>query len=424
MVWLGAAICLLVFAGIIFRLDTKLCLIGGGLLMCALSGKIGDAVPAYCESLINGNVVTYTCISMGYAGTMTSTGSTEHLIFACVRPLYRLRRMMIPFAFFVTMSMMMGLGSAATVGVAAGSVIIPLLVGLGVSPAAAAACVLMGTYGGIPFNPVSTFYVLAVENDPSGQVTGRNIIAAGFPSAVIVLFAVCASFTVCCALLEKRGEADRERAAEMLKKRSTFRVKPMSAFMPVLPLTLVMLAIYGPLDEKIFTVPTCMFIGFAVRLIAGRKDYRKIADGFFRGQGDAFYRIITLMAAAAVFTKGMGDIGLTGALVAAMKADPNIARYGAAFGPLLIGVLSGSGNAAMIAFIESVLPHSAEIGVDFAGLASVVLKTGNYGRTFSPVAAVTLVVSGIAKVEPMRVIRLTALPCLLAAVLTVLLTKI
>jgi len=423
MIWLGAAICVLVFVGIIFKFDTKLCLIAGGLLMCILSGKIGDVVPAYCASLINGNVVTYTCIAMGYAAIMTEMGCTDHLIYACIRPLSKVKAIVIPFSILVTIVITMGLQSAATVGVAAGSLIIPLLIGLGFTPATAAATVLQGTVLGIPVNPGSSFYIMACENDPSGQCTGKDIINAGFFPSVVVLIAGIALFMIMSHILEGKGEANEEEAQKVLAQAAEFKVNGWYAFLPLFPLILILLGVYGPLDETLFYLPACMFIGLIVCMITWMKDYKRVANTFFKGQGNAFYSIITLMAAAAVFTKGMSNMGITAALVQAMKDNPNIAKYGATFGPMLIAALSGSGNAAMIAFIESVLPYASEIGVDFAGLASVVLKTGNYGRTFSPVAAVTLVVCGIAKVDPMKVIKITVVPCLAACILTMLLTK-
>ena len=422
MVWIGALICILVFVGIILRFDTKLCLIGGGLVMCLLSGNVGDVVPAYCASLINGTIVTYTCISMGFAAIMTTKGCVDDMIYALLKPLSKVRRLVLPLAVLVTVVMMMGLGSAATVGVTAGSIIIPLLIGLGFSPAVAAAAVLMGTYGGIPVNPMGSFYLMAVEADPTGQASGKEMINAGFSSACIGLLAVLVSFTLCCALMEKRGKQDLEAARAAMAKAENYNVRKRNVVLCLSPLLLVLAAVYGPLDEKVFTVPFCMFMGFAVSLIMWRKDYKTVSTAFFKGQGEAFSGIITLMAAAAVFAKGMEDIGIVGAVVEAMKADPSIAKYGAGFVPMLIAALSGSGNAPTIAFINSILPHAYEIGVDYNGLASLVVKTGSYGRTFSPVAAVTIIVCGIAKVEPLQVIKLTVVPSVIAVLVAMFLT--
>ena len=60
--------------------------------------------------------------------------------------------------------------------------------------------------------------------------------------------------------------------------------------------------------------------------------------------------VVGLMAAAAAFTAGMQYIGLTSALIDGMKNSQQIAQIGAAFGPFLLAVISGSGNAAALAF--------------------------------------------------------------------------
>ena len=218
-------------------------------------------------------------------------------------------------------------------------------------------------------------------------------------------------------LLDKADAKGSEEAArKAMEAAGSFKVNPLFAVMPIIPLILILLANYTPLlDAKVFDVPTCMFCGFALSLIVFMKDYKTVSTAFFRGQGDAFFSIITLMAAAAVFVKGMGAIGITNAIVEAMKNNPSIAKFGAAYIPMIIGMLSGSGNAACFAFIESVLPHSHEIGIDHNKLSVVCCGSGSWGRSWSPVAAVTVVLCGISGTEPMDVIKLTAVPCIVIA---------
>ncbi len=420
MLWIGAAITVLVFVAIILKFDTKLSLIIGGFLMCLLSGKIGDVVPAYCASLVNGSVVYTTVISMGYAKIMTDMGCCDHLIYALISPVSKVRKLIVPFCVYITAFIAMGLGSAATVGSVAGSLLIPLMTALGIPAALAAATVLQGTCIGLDVNPGGSFTLAAASADPNGVITGKDIINAGFVAQVVVLVAIPIIFAIIAKLLTQRGEEDEEAVQKALAAAKSFKVNPLYAILPIVPLTLVLLAQYTPVLPSAMDAATCMWVGFVVAMIVFAKDYQKVATMFFRGQGDSFFSVITLMASAAVFTKGMGNIGLTGALVNAMKANPNIAAYGGAFGPMLIAALSGSGNAAMLAFFDSVLPHAETIGLDFAGLAAVVLRTGNYGRTFSPVAAVTIIVCRIAGVDPMKVVKYTVVPMLIAVVIVML----
>ena len=51
-----------------------------------------------------------------------------------------------------------------------------------------------------------------------------------------------------------------------------------------------------------------------------------------------------------MFHSWMQLIGLTNALIDGMKNSQQIAQIGAAFGPFLLAVISGSGNAAALAF--------------------------------------------------------------------------
>ena len=66
----------------------------------------------------------------------------------------------------------------------------------------------------------------------------------------------------------------------------------------------------------------------------------------------AFCDVALLIGAAAVFASGMKSIGLTGALVDAMKGSQSIAMVSAAIGPWLMAIVCGSGNAAALAFNE------------------------------------------------------------------------
>lgn len=137
---------------------------------------------------------------------------------------------------------------------------------------------------------------------------------------------------------------------------------------------------------------------------------------FFNGVGNSYRDIITLMAAASVFTFGMNAVGLTGSLVDVMKNSTAIARLGAGFGPFIIAALSGSGNAAAIAFNTSITPHAADLGYAVEAMGSVAQIAAAIGRSASPVAGVTIICAKMAGVSPMDVVKRSILP-MLAAVL-------
>ncbi len=80
-------------------------------------------------------------------------------------------------------------------------------------------------------------------------------------------------------------------------------------------------------------------------------------------------------------------------------------------------MISGSGDAAAFAFNEAVTPHAKDFGMTIPDLGMLAAISGALGRTMSPVAGVVIVVSGIANVSPLDVVKRTA-PAMIVAVIT------
>ena len=160
-----------------------------------------------------------------------------------------------------------------------------------------------------------------------------------------------------------------------------------------------------------------MLIGTGVGLIVGVINKFKAGDiskKFCRGCGDAFCDVALLIAAAAVFASGMKSIGLTGALVDAMKGSQSIAMASAVVGPWLMAVVCGSGNAAALAFNEVITPHAADFGMTVVQLGAVAQVAAGLGRTISPVAGGVIVIASIAGVNPMDICKRTFIPVCVA----------
>ena len=63
-----------------------------------------------------------------------------------------------------------------------------------------------------------------------------------------------------------------------------------------------------------------------------------------------------------------------------------------------VAVLSGSGDAAAIAFNKAVLPHAAQLGMTQVNLGNIAWLGGGLGRSMSPVAAACAIAAGYAGV--------------------------
>lgn len=132
--------------------------------------------------------------------------------------------------------------------------------------------------------------------------------------------------------------------------------------------------------------------------------------------GKGYADVMGIIIAAGVFAAGLKSAGLIDAAVDALKNSNEYARWGGALGPWIMGVITGSGDAATLAFNEAVTPHAPEFGMTIEGLGGLAFLTGALGRTMSPLAGVTILVSGIAMVSPIEVIKRTIVPCTVAVI--------
>lgn len=79
-------------------------------------------------------------------------------------------------------------------------------------------------------------------------------------------------------------------------------------------------------------------------------------------------------------------------------------------GIFLMAILTGSGDATTFAFNEAVTPHAAELGMTISDLGNTALICAQLGRTMSLVAGVVILLAGLCKVNPLELVKRTAIP--------------
>ena len=386
MIWLGIAIVLGTFWLIYKNYEARLVLFLSGIAMTLLGISLGgssvgfsEAVNAFVKQLVNGGLVpTYTTV-MGFGYVMSFTKCSDHLVNALVRPLSKVPLLVIPGAVIITWVLNIVLPSAVGIAAAVGVLLIPALIALKVRPVMAAAAVFLGTWGsvaspGLMFNPqVADLAFKAGEiAAPDAMIVIMAEFLPAFAGAVLsaVILTILALF-----MKEGVGSQTKVAASAQTKSTEVLKINYLYALVPILPLFLLVIASpqIGWLPNKVFTVPCCMLIGTGVGLIIGVINHMKAGDvskKFCRGCGDAFCDVACLIGAAAVFASGMKSIGLTGALVDAMKGSQSIAMASAVIGPWLMAIVCGSGNAAALAFNEVITPHAADFGMTVLQLAA------------------------------------------------------
>ena len=102
--------------------------------------------------------------------------------------------------------------------------------------------------------------------------------------------------------------------------------------------------------------------------------------------------------------------------IEALKGAKSAVPLLGTFGPFVVAVLSGSGDAAAIAFNTAVTPYAAQFGVTSVHLGNMAWVGGALGRSMSPVAAACIIGAGFAGVSPLDLAKRNVVPMLVAAV--------
>lgn len=414
MVIAGIVIVVATFIVIIKQFETRLVLLLSGLLMCFIGGQLGAGTTAFVKELTNPGLVPTICTVLGFSYVMEYTKCTEHMVYFISAGLKKMTKIIIPGAVIITFLINIALPTAAGCAAAVGALLIPALIRSGVHPAMAGSAIFLGTWGsalspGLMFNP------------QVAQLAGEDVmtVIASFSMQAIIGIVVAAILLNIVAIVKK------EHTGYVLKDANEegkeFKVNYLYAIIPIIPLVLLVLGSKQVAVIPEISVPVSMLIGTAIGIIAVRPNVTDAVKKFFRGTGDGMCDVVGLMAAAACFTAGMQYIGLTSALIDGMKNSQQIAQIGAAFGPFLLAVISGSGNAAALAFNGAVTPHAADFGYGVMQLGSMAQLGAGIGRSMSPVAGAGIIIAGLAGINPMEMAKRNAVPCIIATVVIMLL---
>ena len=219
----------------------------------------------------------------------------------------------------------------------------------------------------------------------------------------------------------KRQKRDGLETAQCEEKNALpdFKLNYFYAVLPLLPLIILILGNANIIPALKVPVSHAMIIGAVITLIVTRANPGNFTKAFFNGMGDSFGNIFGLIVTANIFVAGLQALGLIKMLINYMTTSPAIAKAAAIFGPLIMAVISGSGEAASIAFNTAVSVHAEQFGLDTMNMGAIAVLSGGIGRSMSPVAGCVIICAGIAKVNPLDVIKYSSVAMLAALVVSV-----
>ncbi|WP_282196367.1 C4-dicarboxylate transporter DcuC [Turicimonas muris] len=410
--WIAVAVVIVTVYCLIKRYETRLVLFTAGLFLCCISMKPMMALDQFAKSMTTATLIMAICGSMGFAYVVTHTQCDKHLVSLLAAPLKKIGILLIPAATAVTFFVNIALPSAAGCAAAVGATLIPVMVRSGIRPAAAGAAILMGTYGSCLSPGMShNNFVAKISNMDVMDVIGLHT-----PFTLIMMAIGLVGITIVCLVLRDNKPSQEELDAYYAQAGQAGeigRINILKALAPLVPLCILVAGNQWFPAIKM-GVAQAMVCGAIYTLAVSWTNPQQFSKEFFKGMGSGYGSVMGIIIAAGVFAAGLRAAGLVDAFVAGLKASNEIARWGGSLGPFILAVITGSGDAATFAFNEAVTPHAADFGMQVPNLGALALISGSLGRTMSPIAGVVIVVSGLAMVQPMQLVKRTFIPMIIA----------
>lgn len=416
---LAALILLLTVLAIARRVDARLALLGSGALLATLAGQPLTALDTFTRAMV-APMVAPICASMGFAAVLGATGCDRALVTVLVAPLRRLRWLAVPGAVVAAYVVNLAVPSQASTAAALGPILLPLLRGAGCSPVAAGAALLLGaSFGGDLLQPGAQD-LQAVAGATAAQAARLHALL--WPASIAGLLA---SALVAAVVLRPRepGTADGEPQPALS---ASLCLRAGVSLLPVAALLLAYAHCPGlgwlvavPSGEGwqpfagALPVVRAMLLGCAVAALTAPLRVGALAQEFFAGMGRAYASIIALTISAQVFGAGLAASGLSSWLMQQSERAGALPALAVLF-PAGLAAISGSGSGPVLAFAQTFLaPLPAGPALDQAAVLSCC--GGAFGRTLSPVAAVTVCVAGFVQISPLALVRRVALPLVVGA---------
>ena len=375
----------------------------------------------------------------GFAKYMDVIGASGIMVTTITEPLKRLRApyLMLFVCFLVGTFLKLFIPSASGLSVLLMVTIFPIVVRLGVSIFAAAAMVV--TCGSFHLGPASGSLVMGAEF--AGMTPVHYFLTYQIPSAIpgvlvlgIVSYFVQKYYDKKQAIGAHFGQAQEVDATLREKEEANLKNVPrFYIFLPTLPLLmLLMFSEIGFKGVKI-SVTLAMLVSFAIAILCevirrpGEvKQSLKEAMSYFDGMGRQFALVVMLIVAAETFAKGLIMSGSINALIE-LAQNAGLGRTGMVIaGTMAVAsacLVMGSGNATFFSFVALAPDIAKTVGFPAVDLIMPVHYATSIIVNMTPIAAIVVVVSGMANISPFDVIKRTALPSVCAFV-TVLISSI
>ncbi len=370
-------------------------------------------------SKINAGVGLMIMAIGGFVAYMKKIGASDVLVFYAMKPLvffkkqpYLAASLVIP----IGQVLFIAIPSAAGLSLLLMASLFPILTQLGVSRVSAVSVITATTIFGI--GPACATTASAIDIMDMNVVTyfvGHQIPLA-WPLSILV--------AVLYYFVNKHFDKKIEEAKPASNSDQSIQITAPAvyALLPLLPIILLLgfSEIFSNGNSVIvLDTTTAMLISLFVALIFEAIRYRNLKtlldslQVFWKGMGDIFKSVVTLIIAAEIFAKGLIGLGFIDGLI--------VLTQNIGFGAIGIGItmtlmiylasmLMGSGNAAFFSFGPLVPNMAAQIGLSTTALMLPMQLAASMGRAISPVSGVLIATAEIAGLQSIDIVKRNLIP--------------
>jgi DcuC family C4-dicarboxylate transporter len=400
--------------------DVRMVLFLGALPLFLAVGRPAIFISKLAGEMANPATIVPICSAMGFAHVLRLTECDQHLVLLLVRPLRRMRALLVPGGIAAGYLINTTIVSQAATAAVLGPVLIPLLRAGGVGTATAGAILLLGSsMGGELFNPGA---VEIAKLSQLSELTATAVIARSRGLNLLSCGVILSVFWMIFARREL-GAGDRITSSSTPNDDSPRAEEPKlivgKALVPLLPIMLLSVdAMAGAYSVGRFLVGpgrilAAMLIGIAAAALTSRSKTGGLAAAFFEGAGYGYTHVISLIVVASTFAAGVELSGLIRLLLEAMSAWPKSALVVAPVASWFLAFVAGTGIAPAVSIMEFFVPAARSLGLDAIRLGAVTSLAAHFGRTMSPAAAVVMMAARLSGASPRELIRRVAVPLLI-----------
>ena len=441
MLCFGIAIAVVVLTAIALyrKLNPQGVLITAGLVMCTISliafgtsvdlktptGNGGFDIIKLIDETFVSNISRAGLMIMtigGYVAFMNHIEATQTLVRLSTKPLAFMRRCpMIAAILTIPIGQMLFITtpSATGLGLLLVASIYPILVNLGVSRLTALSMIAATTL--FDQGPGSANTALAA------QLIGINnveyFITLQLPVVIPTSFVVMLTFSLSNWYFDKH--AKRETQTNVVETIAT-KAPAFYALFPILPLVLLVVfsAYVGIVNPPILLdTTTAMFASLFVVMLVHFLRIRNLQlvyesiGAFWKGMGNVFGKVVTLIVASEIFSKGLIQLHFIDNLIQLSTGAGFTALAIVIVFTLIIysaAVLMGSGNAAFFSFGPLMPGIATHLGIPTYVMVLPSQLASSMGRSASPIAGVIVAIAGVAGASPIELAKRNLVPLTLS----------